>query len=171
MKKHCSGSILVIALLLLPAVAHGFAIGDLNCDGLVNSFDIDPFVLAVSDPVAYAEAYPDCDYMLADVNNDGLVNSFDIDPFVILLTGGPPEITYAQLAGNSLGEYPHFEYVKTFNENATVELAVDPTRFPGIVGMTGDVLHRRGQEPRFVGIRPHARGHDARRRRDGCVRR
>ena len=62
--------------------------GDLNCDGLVNSFDIDPFVLALTDSDAYAAAYPECDYMLADCNDDGLVNSFDIDAFVALLTGG-----------------------------------------------------------------------------------
>jgi len=62
--------------------------GDLNCDGLINAFDIDPFVLALTDPEAYALAYPDCDYMLADINGDGLVNAFDIDPFVQLLTGG-----------------------------------------------------------------------------------
>jgi hypothetical protein len=63
-------------------------IGDLNCDGLINAFDIDPFVLALTDPEAYALAYPDCDYMLADINGDGLVNAFDIDPFVMILTGG-----------------------------------------------------------------------------------
>jgi 6-phosphogluconolactonase len=65
-----------------------FAAGDLNCDGAINSFDIDPFVLALTDPPAYAEAYPACDMMLADINDDGAVNSFDIDPFVLLLTGG-----------------------------------------------------------------------------------
>ena len=62
--------------------------GDLNCDGLVNSFDIDPFVLALTGPEDYAVAYPDCDVILADCNGDGLVNSFDIDPFVLMLTGG-----------------------------------------------------------------------------------
>ena len=61
---------------------------DLNCDGLVNSFDIDPFVLALTDPVAYAAAYPECNILNADANCDGLINSFDIDPFVDLLTGG-----------------------------------------------------------------------------------
>ncbi len=66
----------------------GALLGDLNCDGLVNVFDIDPFVLALTDPAAYALAYPDCDYMLADINGDGLVNVFDIDPFVELLVGG-----------------------------------------------------------------------------------
>ncbi len=65
-----------------------FDVGDLNCDGLINAFDIDPFVLALTDPELYAEMYPDCDYMLADINGDGLVNAFDIDPFVQLLTGG-----------------------------------------------------------------------------------
>jgi 6-phosphogluconolactonase (cycloisomerase 2 family) len=62
--------------------------GDLNCDGAINTFDIDPFVLALTDTAAYAEAYPGCDWMLADINGDGFVNTFDIDPFVLLLTGG-----------------------------------------------------------------------------------
>jgi YD repeat-containing protein len=66
--------------------------GDLNCDGLLNTFDIDPFVLALTNPDAYAAAFPACDRMLADVNCDGSVNTFDIDPFVLCLTGGgcPP---------------------------------------------------------------------------------
>ena len=63
------------------------AIGDMNCDDLVNSFDIDPFVLALTDPAGYAAAYPACDLLNGDINEDGLVNSFDIDPFVDLLTG------------------------------------------------------------------------------------
>ena len=64
-----------------------FQLGDLNCDGAVNAFDIDPFVLALTDPAGYAAAWPDCDIMLADCNGDGVVNAFDIDPFVELLTG------------------------------------------------------------------------------------
>ncbi len=65
----------------------GMLIGDVNCDGVVNAFDIDPFVLALTDPSAYAAAYPDCTYLAADCNGDGFVNAFDIDPFVSLLTG------------------------------------------------------------------------------------
>jgi hypothetical protein len=63
-----------------------YALGDLNCDGVVNNFDIDPFVLALSDPAGYAQRYPDCDRMLADCNGDGVVDNFDIDPFVKLLS-------------------------------------------------------------------------------------
>jgi hypothetical protein len=62
--------------------------GDLNCDGAVNAFDIDLFVLALSDPDAYAAAYPNCNILNADINCDQTVNAFDIDPFVALLSGG-----------------------------------------------------------------------------------
>ena len=66
--------------------------GDLNCDGSLNSLDIDPFVLALtSTPPDYPEYYaehPDCDTLLADCNTDGSINSLDIDLFVALLTGG-----------------------------------------------------------------------------------
>jgi hypothetical protein len=62
--------------------------GDLNCDGAVNAFDIDPFVLALTDPTGYAAAFPGCIILNADCNGDGLVNAFDIDPFVLILTGG-----------------------------------------------------------------------------------
>jgi hypothetical protein len=62
--------------------------GDVNCDGAVNVFDIDPFVLALTNPAGYQTAYPDCFISNADANRDGLVNAFDIDPFVVLLTGG-----------------------------------------------------------------------------------
>ncbi|MGD8453564.1 MAG: carbohydrate-binding protein [Phycisphaerae bacterium] len=61
--------------------------GDVNCDGVVNNFDISPFVLALTDAAGYAAAYPDCDRGRADCNGDGQVNNFDISAFVTLLTG------------------------------------------------------------------------------------
>ncbi|MBL8879052.1 MAG: hypothetical protein JNG88_08020 [Phycisphaerales bacterium] len=63
-----------------------FVFGDLDCDGVRNNFDIDPFVLALTGSEAYAESFPDCDARNADINADGLVNNFDIDPFVGLLS-------------------------------------------------------------------------------------
>ncbi|MBL8879669.1 MAG: hypothetical protein JNG88_11170, partial [Phycisphaerales bacterium] len=63
-------------------------LGDLNCDGLVNNFDINPFVLALSEPAEYSALFPDCDIENGDVNGDGSFNNFDIDPFVMLLSGG-----------------------------------------------------------------------------------
>ena len=60
--------------------------GDLNCDGRVNFDDINPFVLALSDPQAYYYMEPQCDIQLADVNGDGRVDFDDINPFVALLS-------------------------------------------------------------------------------------
>ncbi|MEW6250173.1 MAG: M14 family zinc carboxypeptidase [Planctomycetota bacterium] len=63
-----------------------FTVGDMNCDGVVNFDDINPFVLALSDRNAYEAAYPNCRWLNADVNGDGVVNFDDINPFVALLT-------------------------------------------------------------------------------------
>ncbi|HVP13396.1 MAG TPA: hypothetical protein VMV94_19645 [Phycisphaerae bacterium] len=138
--KHLYQSLLTGMLLCIPAGAYAFAPGDLNCDGVVNDSDIGPFVLALTDPVAYGEAFPSCDVMLADTIGDGVVNGLDIDSFVqIVLGGGLSGVVSAQLAGNSLSQYPYFEYVKAFNQNAPIQLGLDPTRYPGIVGRTADV--------------------------------
>jgi hypothetical protein len=59
--------------------------GDLNCDGLINFFDIDPFVMTLFDPSAYETAYAFCHLLNADVDASGAVNFFDIDPFINLL--------------------------------------------------------------------------------------
>ena len=64
------------------------ATGDINCDGSIDFGDIDPFVLALTDPTTYAERYAECHIELADLSGDGLVNNGDIDPFVALLVGG-----------------------------------------------------------------------------------
>ncbi|MGE0480676.1 MAG: proprotein convertase P-domain-containing protein [Phycisphaerae bacterium] len=67
--------------------------GDANCDGVVNNFDIDAFVLALTDPAAYAIMFPGCDIVCSsDANCDGLVNNFDIDRFVACIINGacPP---------------------------------------------------------------------------------
>lgn len=62
--------------------------GDMNCDGHINNFDINPFVTAISDPAGYASAYPDCLLINADINGDGLVNNFDINGFVACIESG-----------------------------------------------------------------------------------
>ncbi len=66
--------------------APSFARGDMNCDGSVNNFDIDAFVLGLTNPAGYTAAFPNCNINLGDINQDGAFNNFDIDPFVALLT-------------------------------------------------------------------------------------
>jgi probable HAF family extracellular repeat protein len=61
--------------------------GDMNCDGALDAFDIEPFILALVDPGSYPAQYPNCNLNLADVNDDGAVDAFDIEPFIQLLVG------------------------------------------------------------------------------------
>jgi hypothetical protein len=61
--------------------------GDTNCNGVVGFDDINPFVLALTNPAAYAAAYPGCPLLNGDINGDGSVSFGDINPFVGLLTG------------------------------------------------------------------------------------
>ncbi len=63
-----------------------YAKGDLNCDSHVDFGDINPFVLALSNPAGYAVQFPKCDIMLGDINADGRVDFGDINPFVRLMT-------------------------------------------------------------------------------------
>lgn len=63
--------------------------GDMNCDGMLNFGDINPFVLALSGQIPYETAYPDCHWLNADCNGDGLVNFADISAFIeCALVGG-----------------------------------------------------------------------------------
>ncbi|MGD8451156.1 MAG: S8 family serine peptidase [Phycisphaerae bacterium] len=79
----------VKAIPLVISEVCSYELGDMNCDGLVDNFDISPFVLALtSTPPDYAEyyaQYPGCDHTLADVNGDGSVDNFDISPFITIL--------------------------------------------------------------------------------------
>ena len=85
--RNFAVALIVLAAMAGPGLAAG-TLGDLNCDGSVNVFDIDAFVLALTDPAAYAAAQPDCDRLYADCNCDGEINVFDIDPFVLCLVSG-----------------------------------------------------------------------------------
>ncbi|MGE0479568.1 MAG: hypothetical protein AB7Q17_03750 [Phycisphaerae bacterium] len=63
--------------------------GDVNCDGgSVDNFDIDAFILAITNADEYEATFPWCDINHADINLDGRVDNFDIDSFVALLIGG-----------------------------------------------------------------------------------
>ncbi len=63
--------------------------GDMNGDGFVTVDDIQPFVLALVDPDAFAAQYPDYDSNSADANGDQDVNGLDVQPFVNTLLTPP----------------------------------------------------------------------------------
>ncbi len=64
----------------------GWLKGDMNCDGNADFGDINPFVLALTNPAGYATQFPNCDIMNGDINGDGFVDFGDINPFVWVLT-------------------------------------------------------------------------------------
>jgi hypothetical protein len=78
---------------------------DFNGDGVVNTEDINPFILALTDAAGFAAAFADVDLLVADPNQDGLINTEDINSFIQCLTGGPalaliiPEPTSLVLLG------------------------------------------------------------------------
>jgi hypothetical protein len=62
--------------------------GDVNCDGVVDFGDINPFVLLLSNPTQWQQTYVECRKLNGDINGDGSVNFADINPFVSCLTTG-----------------------------------------------------------------------------------
>ncbi|QOJ13701.1 MAG: hypothetical protein HRU75_03180 [Planctomycetia bacterium] len=75
------------------SLSFGRCPGDLDGDGRLTNFDIDPFVLALTNREAYQAAFPhippEAIDILGDMNGDGVLTNFDIDPFVDALVIGP----------------------------------------------------------------------------------
>jgi hypothetical protein len=67
-------------------------LGDVNCDGVVNFGDINPFVLFLSNFPLWQQTYQGCPWQNGDINGDGTygTGSFgDINPFVALIVQSP----------------------------------------------------------------------------------
>jgi hypothetical protein len=75
--------------LWLGVVAPPSCVGDLNCDGLIDFGDINPFVLYLSNNAGWLAAFPGCNPVNGDINCDGTYGQGefgDINPFVTLMT-------------------------------------------------------------------------------------
>lgn len=128
------GCICLSAFLAAPVFS-----GDGNCDGDcdVDLTDFASFQLCFTGP-GIAVGF-EC--LCSDLDDDGDVDLTDFNEFQLAFTGpeGSVGATTLELAGNPLGEFPHFEYVRAFNEGDLISLAVDPTLVPGINGLTCDL--------------------------------
>jgi hypothetical protein len=80
--KHLNAYFAVSATPAAPCIT-----GDMNCDTDLDLDDINPFVVALSNPAGYAAQYPNCNRLNGDCDHDGDVDFDDIDPFVALLGG------------------------------------------------------------------------------------
>ena len=56
--------------------------GDMNCDGVLNTFDIDPFVLALTYPPAYQASIPGLRRLAGGLRRRRLDNGLRHHPFV-----------------------------------------------------------------------------------------
>ncbi len=73
------------------SVSLALLLGDMNLDGVLDTGDVAPFVLALTNPAAYmAQFGVDAVTMtgLGDINADGAFDTADVAPFVRLLVGG-----------------------------------------------------------------------------------
>lgn len=64
-----------------------WVIADFTGDDLLNTEDINAFILALTDPTGYATMYPWVDLTGVDPSGDGLINTEDIGHFIAALTG------------------------------------------------------------------------------------
>lgn len=87
-----SGSLTIVCGAENPA-CQPYIRGDLDGSGLINGFDIDPFVLMLTRPDEYqrwrCDGSIDCVLCRGDLNLDGAVNNFDIDAFILCLRYNP----------------------------------------------------------------------------------
>ena len=76
----------VIVDFILPAATPPTLCGDANCDGVVDTADIDGFVHVLMN----GTPAPGCltSAAAADINGDGVVDTADIDAFVAAVVGG-----------------------------------------------------------------------------------
>ena len=72
--------------LVIEYTAPVYCLGDADCSGAVDFFDIDPFVAKLGCPSSDPDTCSDgCPWQNSDVDSNGTVDFFDIDPFVDLL--------------------------------------------------------------------------------------
>ena len=78
-----------------------------------------------------------------DVDKDGILDCVDTDAdgngTDDVLESLPGSQNIVELAGNTLDSFPHFEYVNVFNQGADVHVAIDPAKFPDLVGSSVSV--------------------------------
>ncbi len=75
-----------------------YTLGDMDFSAVVNTDDISPFVLAITDPNAYVAQYGLDPNGPGDCNGSGGLNTDDINSFVALLTGGSQAVPEPAMA-------------------------------------------------------------------------
>ncbi len=69
------------------ALSYQLLVGDMNRDGVVDTGDVAPFVLGLTNRQAYIDTYGIDPAFVGDINGDGAFDTGDVAPFVQLLVG------------------------------------------------------------------------------------
>ncbi|UYV11595.1 MAG: hypothetical protein NCW75_09825 [Phycisphaera sp.] len=79
--------------------------------------------------------------LAADFDGDGALTIFDFLEFQNQFDAGCPVggVTETELAATTVGGYPFSSFVDAYNTGSTVNVAIDPSQFPSIEGVTADV--------------------------------
>lgn len=128
--------------------------GDLDFD---YDIDIADLALLLANYGLSGAVYED-----GDIDEDGDVDLADLALLLSVYGETCPHFaTQIELAGNTLDQYPFFEYVLAFNKNAPVKAAVDPSQYPDLLGQTMDlyVVHAKSRaqwetDPQLADVRP-----------------
>ncbi len=77
-------------------------LGDMNLDGTIDTADVAPFVLALTDREAYIDQYGIDPRLVGDINGDGVFDTGDVAAFVQLLVGGSAGSAAAPEPGSAI---------------------------------------------------------------------
>ncbi len=116
------------------SIAYGGGSGDCDGDGDIDMHDLQNLQLCFSGPFGGLGFGCEC----SDLDSEGDVDLRDFARFADRFTGVDATL-HTELAGHALAEYPYFEFVLAFHEDESIDLAVDPTRFPSVTGQTVDI--------------------------------
>ena len=129
------GTVLLLAMASVCPPAHAVD-HDHDGDALITPADAEHFAGCLSGPDVSG---PVACLTTHDADQDGDVDLHDAASFQCAFgtVVGPVR---SELAGTTLGEYPYFDFVQTFNQDQTVEVGIDPTRFGELVDTTADLF-------------------------------
>jgi len=121
---------LAVTALTAPAAATDECPADIDADGELTLFDF----------LAFQNLF-DAGDLAADFDGDGELTLFDFLEFQNQFDAGCPAggVIEADLAARPLSDFPFAAFVDAFNVGTPASVAIDPSRFGSIAGVTADV--------------------------------
>jgi hypothetical protein len=124
--------------LIVAAIAAAVGLNATVAASCSADFDGDETV-EIDDLLVLLADWGECDGCPTDLDGNGIVDVGDLLELLAQWDEDCASFVMTELAGNSLAQYPYFEYVTAFNQVVETHVALDPGRFPDVVGQTCDI--------------------------------